>query len=70
VSGFKYDKRPPHRVEGGACVPHNEAQERTWQLASGGNGAVLEHCRDYARALVRALQDLKFLRPEEIQGLL
>ncbi|MET0555142.1 MAG: hypothetical protein ABW221_19015, partial [Vicinamibacteria bacterium] len=23
VSGFKYEKRPPHRVEGGACVPHH-----------------------------------------------
>ena len=21
VSGFKYERRPPHRVEGGACVP-------------------------------------------------
>ena len=27
VSGFKYDRRPPHRVEGGACVPLT-AEER------------------------------------------
>jgi hypothetical protein len=31
---------------------------------------VLEHCRECARALVAALNDLKFARPEEIQGLL
>jgi nanoRNase/pAp phosphatase (c-di-AMP/oligoRNAs hydrolase) len=73
VSGFKYERRPPHRVEGGACVPHNEAQQRLWLpgLVDGvsGNG-VLEHCRACARALVAALEDLKFARPEEIQGLI
>ncbi len=73
VSGFKYERRPPHRVEGGACVPHGEAQERLWKLGDGSlsdSEAVLEHCRACARALVAALQDLKFTRPEEIQGLL
>jgi hypothetical protein len=73
VSGFKYQRRPPHRVEGGACVPHSEAQHRLWKLGTGsqGNGdPALEHCRTCARALVTALQDLKFARPEEIQGLL
>src|SRR5262249_6532470 len=48
VSGFKYERRPPHRVEGGACVPHNEAQERLWKFGIGGgmrtNGdPILEH---------------------------
>jgi nanoRNase/pAp phosphatase (c-di-AMP/oligoRNAs hydrolase) len=73
VSGFKYERRPPHRVEGGACVPHSEAQERMWKLGDGAQGdedPVLAHCRACARALVAALQDLKFARPEEIQGLL
>ena len=74
VSGFKYQRLPPHRVEGGACVPHSEAQERLWALDGGkvnGRGdAVLEHCRTCARALVAALADLKYARPEEIQGLL
>jgi nanoRNase/pAp phosphatase (c-di-AMP/oligoRNAs hydrolase) len=71
VSGFRYDKRPPHRVEGGACVPHDEVQQRLWGLsAERDSAAMLEHCRAYARALVRALQDLKFARPDEIQGLL
>ena len=73
VSGFKYDRRPPHRVEGGACVPHSPEQERLWRLGTNGavHGAeILEHCRSYARALVTALKDLKFARPEEIQGLL
>jgi len=74
ASGFKYERRPPHRVEGGACVPHGEAQERLWKLGdhsmSLGTDPALEHSRDCARALVAALQDLKFARPEEIQGLL
>jgi nanoRNase/pAp phosphatase (c-di-AMP/oligoRNAs hydrolase) len=72
VSGFKYERRPPHRVEGGACVPHSEAQERLWGLGNGATAQedpVLAHCRACARALVAALQDLKFARPEEIQGL-
>jgi hypothetical protein len=49
---------------------------RMWKLGSqmGRPGAsddlVLEHCRACARALVAALNDLKFARPDEIQGLL
>ena len=76
VSGFKYSRRPPHRVEGGAFVPHSEAQLRMWRLgddvvpAGADDDPVLDHCRDIARALVAALNDLKFARPEEIQGLL
>ena len=74
VSGFKYERRPPHRVEGGACVPHREAEERLWRLGTGHKPGeadpVLEHCRACARALIAALQDLKFAKPEEIQGLL
>ena len=74
VSGFKYERRPPHRVEGGACVPHSQAQERMWRLGGNGAGAssdaLLDHCRAAARALVAALADLKFARPEEVQGLL
>ena len=74
VSGFKYERRPPHRVEGGACVPHSQAQERLWKLGSQKVGdvgdPVLEHCRACARALVAALEDIKFARPDEIQGLL
>jgi hypothetical protein len=61
-------------VEGGACVPHSEAQQRMWQLGAAPTGSehdpVLDHCRACARALVAALRDLKFARPEEIQGLL
>jgi nanoRNase/pAp phosphatase (c-di-AMP/oligoRNAs hydrolase) len=76
VSGFKHSRRPPHRVEGGAFVPHSEAQLRMWKLgenvahAGADEDPVLEHCRACARALVAALNDLKFARPEEIQGLL
>jgi nanoRNase/pAp phosphatase (c-di-AMP/oligoRNAs hydrolase) len=76
VSGFKYERRPPHRVEGGACVAHDETQLRMWKLGTslppspGAPDPVLDHCRTCARALVTALQDLKFAKPEEIQGLL
>jgi hypothetical protein len=71
VSGFKYEKRPPHRVEGGACVPHDETQARMWAVeGDAAADTMLEHCRACARALVAALQDLKFARPDEIQGLL
>jgi nanoRNase/pAp phosphatase (c-di-AMP/oligoRNAs hydrolase) len=76
VSGFKHARRPPHRVEGGAFVPHSEAQLRMWRLgenvarAGADEDPVLDHCRTCARALVAALNDLKFARPEEIQGLL
>jgi hypothetical protein len=64
-------------VEGGACVPHDDAQLRLWKLGGssstptpGAEDPVLEHCRRCARALVTALQDLKYAKPEEIQGLL
>jgi hypothetical protein len=74
VSGFKHERRPPHRVEGGACVPHKEAEDRMWKLGTQGVGPdgdpMLEHCRACARGLIAALEDLKYARPEEIQGLL
>ena len=74
ASGFKHERRPPHRVEGGAFVPHSQSQQRLWGL--GGRGLspdadpILEHCRACARAIVAALEDIKFARPDEIQGLL
>jgi nanoRNase/pAp phosphatase (c-di-AMP/oligoRNAs hydrolase) len=74
ASGFKYERRPPHRVEGGAFVPHSQSQQLLWGL--GGSGAVpdgdpvLEHCRACARAIIAALEDIKTVRPEEIQGLI
>jgi hypothetical protein len=73
LSGFKHERRPPHRVEGGACVPHSQAQNHLWKLGAvpgSGGDPVLEHCRACAQALVAALEDLKFARPEEIEGLL
>jgi len=73
VSGFKYERRPPHRVEGGAFVPHSQSEARLWALGSrkpGGSDAAVEHCRECARALIAALEDLKYARPDEIQGLI
>ena len=81
VSGFKHDRRPPHRVEGGACVPLTPEQRSEWRLGAGprrpragsriaGNGPVLAHCQELARQLVAALRDLETLQPTDMQGLL
>jgi nanoRNase/pAp phosphatase (c-di-AMP/oligoRNAs hydrolase) len=75
LSGFKHDRRPPHRVEGGACVPLTPEQRAEWRLENGGgkvggNGPVLAHCQELARQLVAALRDLETLQPGEMQGLL
>jgi nanoRNase/pAp phosphatase (c-di-AMP/oligoRNAs hydrolase) len=74
VSGFKYDRRPPHRVEGGAFVPHSQSEARLWAPGgaerTGASDPAVEHCRACARALIAALEDLKYARPDEIQGLI
>jgi len=74
VSGFKYERRPPHRVEGGAFVPHSQSEARLWALGgarrAGASDPAVEHCRACARALIAALEDLKYARPDEIQGLI
>jgi nanoRNase/pAp phosphatase (c-di-AMP/oligoRNAs hydrolase) len=75
VSGFRHDRRPPHRVEGGACVPLTRDQRTEWHLDNGGgrvagNGPVLAYCQELARQLVAALRDLETLQPAEMEGLL
>ncbi|HUG52209.1 MAG TPA: hypothetical protein VMR21_01350 [Vicinamibacteria bacterium] len=74
ASGFKHERRPPHRVEGGAFVSHSQSQQRLWGLGARGTSPesdpILDHCRACARAILAALEDMKFARPEEIQGLL
>ena len=75
LSGFKHDRRPPHRVEGGACVPLTPEQRAEWRLENGGgkvagNGPVLAHCQELARQLVAALRDFASLNPAEMEGLL
>ncbi len=75
ASGFKHERRPPHRVEGGACVPLTPEQRSEWRLENGGgrvagNGPVLAHCQELARQLVAALRDLGSLQPAEMEGLL
>lgn len=72
VSGFKYEKRPPHHVEGGASLPH-EDKERALFAAGWENSQAevfLEHCREHGRALIGALKQLKASQPDEIQGLI
>jgi len=73
LSGFKYERRPPHRVEGGACTAHNTAQDEAFHLTfvdAPTGYPELDHCRGCARALLAALTELKFQDPEEIQGLI
>jgi nanoRNase/pAp phosphatase (c-di-AMP/oligoRNAs hydrolase) len=74
VSGFKHERRPPHRVEGGACVPLTPEQRSEWRLDNSarvaGSGPILAHCQELARMLVAALRDLEELQPGEMEGLL
>jgi hypothetical protein len=73
LSGFKHDRRPPHRVEGGACVPLTPEQRLEWNVDNGrvgGNGPILAHCQELARQLVAALRDFETAKPGEMQGLL
>jgi nanoRNase/pAp phosphatase (c-di-AMP/oligoRNAs hydrolase) len=75
LSGFRHERRPPHRVEGGACVPLTPEQRVEWHLDNGGgrvggNGPILAHCQELARQLVAALRDMETLKPAEMQGLL
>jgi nanoRNase/pAp phosphatase (c-di-AMP/oligoRNAs hydrolase) len=75
VSGFRHDRRPPHRVEGGACGPLTKEQRLEWGLANGGtraasNGPILAYCQELARQLVAALRDLETIQPGEMEGLL
>jgi nanoRNase/pAp phosphatase (c-di-AMP/oligoRNAs hydrolase) len=72
VSGFKHERRPPHRVEGGACLPLSDAQRFLLDVgrpSADGNG-LLSHCRELARALIMALRDLKAARPADVAGLI
>jgi len=74
VSGFKYQRRPPHRVEGGACLPLTEREERelrpSFGKPNGGGDIVLAHCRFVARMLVGSIQALKDASPADVIGLL
>ena len=75
LSGFRHDRRPPHRVEGGACGPLTKDQRLEWGLDNGGarvatNGPILAYCQELARQLVAALRDLETLQPGEMEGLL
>lgn len=73
MSGFKYERKPPHRVEGGACAGHHTELDEAFHLTfvdQPTGYAELDHCRAAARAILAALMDLKFANPEEIQGLI
>ena len=70
-----HERRPPHRVEGGACGPLTKEQRSEWGLDDGSarvgaNGPILAYCQEQARQLVAALRDLEMLQPAEMDGLL
>jgi len=74
-SGFKFERTPPFRVEGGACVPHGDSKEIMWRPDSGeepdpDDPRIMEHCNAAAKAILTALADIKFASPEEVDGLL
>jgi len=76
VSGFKHDRRPPHRVEGGAFLPLTPEQRAAWGLDGNGaprvadDGPVRAHCQEMARRIVAALKDLEAREPQAMRGLL
>jgi nanoRNase/pAp phosphatase (c-di-AMP/oligoRNAs hydrolase) len=71
ASGFKYGRRAPHRVEGGASLALSEAQERLFTCGSAaGRAAAAEHCREVAERVVQALREMQREQPEELEGVL
>ncbi len=71
VSGFKYGRRPPHRVEGGASLPLSDAQARACVGTSGAAcSAALEHCRELSRRLLEELRRMQQERPADLRDLL
>jgi len=75
VSGFKYGRRPPHRVEGGASLPLAEDQVRAFASLNGSDegasvDAIRDHCRAIATRMVTALRDLQQTHPDEMHGVL
>ncbi len=72
MSGFKYERRPPHHVEGGASVPHTDKEKSLFAdgWAHARAETFLNHCREYGEALIAALKQLKATHPDEIQGLI
>ena len=65
ASGFKYSRRPPHRVEGGASQALTD--EEAGRFAEGGE-AVVAHCRAIAERLVQALRDMQQEHPADLEG--
>ncbi len=55
-------------------MPLSAEQRSHWRLEPdapiGGDGPMLEHCRDCARVLVAGLRDLERIQPGDTEGLL
>jgi nanoRNase/pAp phosphatase (c-di-AMP/oligoRNAs hydrolase) len=63
ISGYKYQRTPPHRVEGGAHLPHGDPREARFLEAAVANddadAAAVEHCRACGHFLIEKLRALK-----------
>jgi len=71
LSGFKYQRRPPHRVKAApACrTARRKSGSGSWGGAgTGPRRSRLEHCRACSQALIAALEDLKFPVPKRSKG--
>lgn len=74
VSGYKHQRLPPHRVEGGAHLPHGDPREQRFLAETirevDPERAALEQCRACGRYLVQLLRDQKRRSPCELRGIL
>ncbi len=71
VSGFKYGRRPPHRVEGGASLPLSDAQAKVCIGSSpAAKAAALEHCHEWSQRVLHALRQLQQERPADLADIL
>lgn len=74
VSGYKHQRVPPHRVEGGAHLPHGDPRQRRIleeiSCKLGSERAAVEQCRVWGRYLIELLRHRERCSPGELRGIL
>ena len=74
VSGYKHERLPPHRVEGGAHLPHGDSREQRFLREASrepdAGRAAVEQCRACGRYLIQLLRDRKRCSPGELRRIL
>ena len=74
VSGYKHQRTPPHRVEGGAHLPHADSRQQPVLAANAGASIggcdAVERCRAWGRHLIALLRDQQLRSPAELRGIL